>query len=87
MRLLLIVYAIILALGITAMLTELHYLANIGGFISAVGFMIVYFKDRPEQETEQQKKMRKYWYAVFFTGLFFSLLFGSFWNDEIGNMA
>lgn len=86
MRLMLVVYAVIIALGITAMLTGWHYLANIAGFISAIGFMIVFFKDRPESESDQEKKMRRYWYIVFITGLFFSLIFGSFWNDEMGNM-
>lgn len=87
MRLLLITYAIILTLGITAMISELHYLANIAGFISAIGFMIVFFKDRPEDESPQQKQLRRYWYIVFATGIIFSLIFGSFWNDQIGNMA
>jgi len=87
MRPILFTYAVILALGVTAMLTELHYLANIAGFISAVGFMLVFFKDRPDQETEYEIKIRKYWYAVFATGIFFSILFGSFWNDHMGNMA
>lgn len=87
MRLLLITYAIILILGTTAMLYELHYLANIGGFISAVGFMIIFFKDRPEEESLMEIKMRRYWYIVFATGLFFSLIFGSFWNNHMGNMA
>ncbi|MBN2646981.1 MAG: hypothetical protein JXR44_04285 [Thiotrichales bacterium] len=87
MRLLLITYAVILLLGVSAFLTEKHYLANIGGFIAAIGFMLVYFKDRPEEETPQQKKKRTYWYLVFATGLVFSLLFGSFWNTHMGNMA
>ncbi len=87
MRLILITYAVILSLGITAMLTGWHYLANIAGFISAVGFMLVFFKDRADEETEQEVKMRRYWYAVFATGVFFSLIFGSFWNNHMGNMA
>lgn len=86
MRLLLITYAVILTLGVSAMLFDVHYLANIAGFISAVGFMLVFFKDRPEEETEQQQRMRKYWYIVFATGIFFSLIFGSFWNNHMGNM-
>lgn len=86
MRLMLIVYAIILTLGVTAMVTGIHYLANIAGFISAIGFMLVFFKDRSDEETEQDKKQRKYWYVVFATGIFFSMLFGSFWNDHMGNM-
>lgn len=86
MRLMLVVYAIILTLGISAMLTDIHYLANIAGFISAIGFMLVFFKDRPETETELDKKRRKYWYLVFATGIFFSIIFGSFWNDHMGNM-
>ena len=87
MRLILITYAVILFLGITAMLTGIHYLANIAGFISAIGFMLVFFKDRPDEESPLQIKMRRYWYAVFATGIFFSLLFGSFWNNHMGNMA
>lgn len=92
MRNILITYLVIITLGITAMLTQIHYLANIAGFISAVGFMLVFFKDRPEEkdmseaELAQAQKMRKYWYITFATGIFFSMLFGSFWNDEMGNM-
>jgi amino acid transporter len=86
MRLLLITYGIILILGLSAMLTGIHYLANFVGFISAVGFLIVFFKDRPDEETEQEIKMRRYWYIVFATGIFFSMLFGSFWNTHMGNM-
>ena len=86
MQRMLIVYAIILILGVSAMLTGIHYLANIAGFISAIGFMLVFFKDRPEEETEAQKKRRKYWYLVFATGIIFSIIFGSFWNDHMGNM-
>lgn len=87
MRPILITYAVILTLGIASMLTGNHYLANIAGFISAVGFMLVYFKDRADDETENAKKLRKYWYLVFATGIFFSLVFGSFWNSHMGNMA
>ena len=87
MRLLLIVYSIILILGVTAMVSGIHYLANIAGFISAIGLMFVFFKDRPEEETEFELKMRRYWYIVFATGIFFSLIFGSFWNNQMGNMA
>lgn len=87
MRPILITYAVILLLGISSMLSGNHYLANIAGFISAVGFMLVFFKDRPDDETEYDKKKRKYWYLVFATGIFFSIVFGSFWNDHMGNMA
>lgn len=87
MRLILITYAVILFLGITAMLTDWYYLANIAGFISAVGFMVIFFKDRPEDESEYEIKLRRYWYVVFATGIFFSLIFGSFWNNQMGNMA
>lgn len=87
MRLLLIVYSLILILGITSMLTGIHYLANIAGFISAIGLLLVFFKDRPEEESAVEVKIRRYWYVVFATGLFFSLLFGSFWNSQMGNMA
>ncbi len=87
MRLLLIVYSLILILGITSMFTGIHYLANIAGFISAIGLLLVFFKDRPEEESAAEVKIRRYWYVVFATGLFFSLLFGSFWNSQMGNMA
>lgn len=73
------------------MVSGIHYFANIAGFISAVGFMLVFFKDQPEDLDEarlaQSKKMRRYWYIVFATGIFFSLIFGSFWNNQMGNMA
>lgn len=86
MKLLLLTYAIILSLGIGAMLSNIHYLANIAGFISAIGFLVVFFKDRSDEEIEKQKKMRRYWYIVFATGIFFSLIFGSLWNTHMGNM-
>lgn len=87
MRPLLITYAIILVLGITAMLTDYYYLANIAGFISAIGFLFVFFKDRPDDEPEYAVKMRRYWYIVFATGIFFSLIFGSLWNNHMGGMS
>lgn len=91
MKNILITYSIILALGISSMVTGIHYLANIAGFISAVGFMVVFFKDQPadltEEEAQHAAKMRRYWYIVFGTGILFSLLFGSFWNSEMGNMV
>ncbi|WP_319381594.1 hypothetical protein [Thiomicrorhabdus sp.] len=87
MRNLLITFAVILALAVAAMTTGIHYFANIGGFISAIGFMLVFFKDRPEAESEEERRTRRNWYIVFAIGLFFSLLFGSFWNDHMGNMA
>lgn len=86
MKKILITYAVILLLGIGAILTGVHHLANIAGFISAVGFMIVFFKDRPDDESAEDKKMRRYWYIVFATGVFFSLVFGSLWNTHMGNM-
>jgi len=87
MRLILITYAVILFLGITTILTDYYYLANIAGFISAVGFMVVFFKDRPDDESEYDIKLRRYWYVVFATGIFFSLILGSLWNNQMGNMA
>lgn len=87
MKLVLITYAIILILGLASMLTQVHYYANIAGFISAIGFLAVFFKDRPDDESEQQKKMRRYWYIVFATGILFSLLFGSLWNNQMGGMV
>lgn len=90
MKSVVIVYGIILALGITAWTTGIHYFANIAGFIAAIGFLLVFFKDPAENETEEQqaisKKFKRYWYLVFATGIFFSILFGSFWNDQMGNM-
>lgn len=86
MRLLLLTYAVILILGVSSMLSGVHYLANVGGFISAIGFLVVFFKDRPEEETAQEIKIRKYWYIVFGTGILFSLIFGSLWNTHMGNM-
>lgn len=86
MKLLLISYAVILGLGIISLVTDNHYFANIGGFLSAIGFMVIFFKDPPEEETAQQIKMRRYWYVVFATGIVFSLIFGSFWNTHMGNM-
>lgn len=91
MKLLLLTYSLILILGISSMVTGIHYFANIAGFISAIGFMIVFFKDRPNDMNEEDrlaaKKMRRNWYIVFATGIFFSLIFGSFWNNQMGNMA
>lgn len=93
MKNILITYLIILALGITTLITGVHYFANIAGFISAIGFMIVFFKETPDADTMSsesltaEKRMRRYWYIVFATGIFFSLVFGSFWNSEMGNMS
>ncbi|WP_373020355.1 hypothetical protein [Thiomicrorhabdus sp.] len=87
MRPLLITYAVILLLGITTILTDIYYFANIAGFISAIGFLYVFFKDRPDDESEYAKKLRRYWYIVFATGIFFSLILGSLWNDHMGGMA
>jgi len=92
MRNLLITYFIILLLGISSMVTDVHYYANIAGFISAIGLMLVFFKDRkPATETSEadqlrENKMRRYWYIVFATGLLFSFIFGSLWNSHMGNM-
>ncbi|VAW47373.1 hypothetical protein MNBD_GAMMA04-1733, partial [hydrothermal vent metagenome] len=46
----------------------------------------VFFKDRNDEESEEEIKIRRYWYVVCATGIFFSLIFGSFWNDHMGNM-
>lgn len=86
MRLIILSYTIILGLGIGAFVTGVHFLANIGGFLSAIGLMAIFFKDRPENETEYDRKIRKYWYIVFATGIIFSLIFGSLWNTHMGNM-
>lgn len=83
-------YAFILALGITSLATGVHYYANIAGFFSAIGFMLVFFKDPKEDISEAElaaeNAMKKKWYIVFATGLLFSLILGTFWNDELGNM-
>jgi len=92
MRNLLAVYGVIIILGTTSMLTKIPYFANIAGFIAAIGFMVVFFKDRnDEKEFDKEhlntaKKMRRNWYIVFATGLFFSLIFGTFWNTQMGGM-
>lgn len=92
MKYIIITYAVILTLGIAALFTGFHYLANIAGFIASIGFLVVYFKDRDEEddfsedELAEAKKFRRYWYVVFATGLFFSFVLGSFWNHEMGNM-
>ncbi|WP_083944995.1 hypothetical protein [Thiomicrospira microaerophila] len=92
MNKLLLTYAVILVLGMSSYFTGVVYYANVAGFIGAMGLMLVFFKDRPELEegsTEElaDKKMRRYWYLVFGTGLFFSLLFGSLWNHQMGGMV
>lgn len=86
MRAILVVYAVILMLGVAAMLLDNHYLANLAGFISAIVLLVVFFKDRPDEESAQDKKIRQYWYVIVATGLIFSLLFGTLWNSHIGNM-
>ncbi len=86
MRTLLITYTVILTLGISAMLSGIHHLANVAGFIGAIAFLLIFFKDRKDEETEADIKQRRYWYVVCGTGIFFSLIFGSFWNDHMGNM-
>ncbi|WFE68867.1 hypothetical protein P8S54_00790 [Thiomicrospira sp. R3] len=92
MNKLLLTYSVILLLGLSSYFTGVVYYANVAGFIGAMGLMLVFFKDRPEFEegsTEEQldKKMRLYWYITFGTGLFFSLLFGSLWNHQMGGMV
>ncbi|MCF6298739.1 MAG: hypothetical protein L3J01_02555 [Thiomicrorhabdus sp.] len=86
MRRLLITYTVILTLGISSMLSGIHHLANVAGFIGAIALLLVFFKDRDEEETEADIKKRRYWYVVCGSGIFFSLIFGSFWNDHMGNM-
>jgi len=86
MRNLLIVFIIILALGLTSAFTGSVVFANIAGFISALGFMYIYFKDRPDEESQIEKLRRRNWYVVFLIGLLFALIYGSFWNDNIGGM-
>ena len=86
MRPLLVTYTVILILGISSMLSGIHHLANVAGFIGAIALLLVFFKDREDEETEAHIKKRRYWYVVCGTGIFFSLIFGSFWNDHMGNM-
>lgn len=91
MKLILITYGVILTLGIASMVTKIHYFANIAGFIAAIGFMLVFFKD-PVDEDENSKSAvktkayKKYWYIVFATGILFSFIFGSLWNSQMGGM-
>lgn len=90
-KLLLSTFAVIILLGLSALMTGVHYLANIAGFISGVGFLLVFFKDPPKEERTEaeiaaENEFKKKWYMVFAIGLLFSILFGSFWNDEFGNM-
>lgn len=92
MKLILITYAVILTLGILSMVTKIHYFANIAGFIAAIGFMVVFFKDpsaNEEKDSDAAVKAatyKKYWYIVFATGLFFSFIFGTLWNSQMGGM-
>lgn len=91
MQKLLLTYIIILVLGVTSYLTGIPYYANIAGFIGAIGIMIIFFKDRPEldpatEEAQAEKRILKMWYVVFGTGVFFSLIFGSLWNHQMGNL-
>ncbi len=91
MKLLLAVYATILLLGIAAMVTPIHHFANVAGFIAAIGFLLIFFKDPEKDITEEKKaqikKFKKYWYLVFAFGFFFSLIFGTFWNHQMGGMG
>jgi hypothetical protein len=92
MKKLLATYAVILGLGIASYATDVVYYANIAGFIGAMGLMLVFFKDRPDfepgsQEAINDKKMRRLWYLTFATGIFFSLIFGSLWNHQMGGMV
>lgn len=86
MKALLFTYAVILLLGATSLFSGIHYFANIAGFIGAVGLMAIFFKDRPDEESEHAKKIRRYWYIVFGFGIFFSLILGSLWNNQMGGM-
>jgi hypothetical protein len=87
MRALLFTYAVILLLGVATLLSGIHYFANIAGFIGAIGLMYVFFKDRPDEETESEIKRRRYWYIVLGFGIFFSLILGSLWNNKMGGMV
>ena len=91
MKLLLMVFGIILLLSISAMLTQIHYFANVGGFIAAIGFMLVFFQDPQKNLSEEESlnlvKFKKYWYFVFGFGFFFSFIFGSLWNNQMGGMV
>jgi len=72
-------------------------LANIVGLASITGLLIFYFKQSeplPEQaETpiDQQisaltTEQKRQWYSLFIIGLFFSFIFGTFWNTSMGGM-
>lgn len=91
MKLILITYGVILALGIASMVTKIHYFANVAGFIAAIGFMLVFFKDPVNEDENSEAAVKtatykKYWYVVFGTGIFFSFIFGSLWNSQMGGM-
>jgi nicotinamide riboside transporter PnuC len=84
----------IIALGVWMHTTVL---ANIVGLASITGLLIFYFKQSeplPEQsETLIDKKInvltpeqKKQWYSLFIIGLIFSFIFGTFWNDSMGDM-
>lgn len=92
MKKLLATYFVIIVLGVASYVTGVVYYANTAGFIGAMGLMLVFFKDRPEFEANSaeelaDKKMRRYWYITFATGILFSLLFGSLWNHQMGGMV
>jgi hypothetical protein len=91
-RVLTIVYGIILSLGIISWLSDLYILANIAGFIGAMCFLVVFFKE-PANKSQLDESVNKYnqllkkrWYIVCGTGVFFSLVFGSLWNSDMGGI-
>lgn len=70
-----------------------HILANLVGLASITGLLIFYFRNPEAQEAALGEKIshltreqKKQWYGLFAIGLFFSLLFGSFWNTSMGGL-
>lgn len=75
-------------------------LANLVGLASITGLLVFLFRQpaggtkadalemKPiELEIEQiDAQQKKHWYSLFVIGLIFSLVFGSFWNSQIGGM-
>lgn len=59
--------------------------ANLVGLGAMTGLIIFIFKNPDEAET-MSADTKKQWYALFFIGLIFSFIFGSFWNTSMGGM-
>jgi hypothetical membrane protein len=72
---------------------ETNFLANLVALSGITGLLIFFFHqdDQPHGRlglwliglTREQKKQ---WYGLFAVSLFFGLMFGSFWNDQMGGL-